>query len=63
MTSYAVEEVFQDDPNNPDNVLLTIPNDILNKLGWVENTELEYEIENSNYRLWNRKHQKFDKFF
>ena len=46
MTSYAVEEVFQDDPNNPDNVLLTIPNDIRNKLGWVENTELEYEIEN-----------------
>ena len=44
MKSYRVEDIFEDDPNNADNVLLTIPPDIIEKTGWVENTKLEYEV-------------------
>lgn len=44
MKSYRVEDIFEDDPDNADNVLLTIPPDIIEKTGWVENTKLEYEV-------------------
>jgi hypothetical protein len=44
MKSYRVEDIFEDDPDNSDNVLLTIPPDIIEKTGWVENTKLEYEV-------------------
>jgi hypothetical protein len=44
MKLYRVEDIFEDDPDNSDNVLLTIPPDIIEKTGWVENTKLEYEV-------------------
>ena len=32
--TYKVEEVFEDIPGDPDNVLLNIPPEILEQLGW-----------------------------
>tara|TARA_B100000900_G_C20579392_1_gene716804 strand:+ start:1051 stop:1227 length:177 start_codon:yes stop_codon:yes gene_type:complete len=34
MIEYKVEEIFEDDPNNPDNVLMKIPDEISEKMGW-----------------------------
>jgi hypothetical protein len=32
--TYKVEDIFEDDPDNPDNVLMTIPEEILKEVGW-----------------------------
>ena len=34
MIEYKVEEIFEDDQNNPDNVLMKIPDEISEKMGW-----------------------------
>ena len=34
MIEYKVEEIFEDDPNNPENVLMKIPDEISEKMGW-----------------------------
>jgi hypothetical protein len=31
---YNVEEIFEDDPNDPENTLMKIPDDIAKKMGW-----------------------------
>ena len=31
---YKVEEIFEDDPENPDNVLMKIPEEIAEQQGW-----------------------------
>ena len=31
---YNVEEIFEDDPNDPENTLMKIPDDIAEKMGW-----------------------------
>lgn len=33
-TIYNVDEIFEDDPENPDNVLMKIPDEIAEHLGW-----------------------------
>ncbi len=35
MIEYKVEEIFEDDPDNPDNVLMKIPDEISEKMGWI----------------------------
>jgi len=34
MIEYKVEEIFEDDPDNPGNVLMKIPDEISEKMGW-----------------------------
>jgi|TARA_B100000035_G_scaffold103171_1_gene87569 hypothetical protein len=34
MIEYKVEEIFEDDPDNPENVLMKIPDEISEKMGW-----------------------------
>ena len=34
MIEYKVEEIFEDDPDNPNNVLMKIPDEISEKMGW-----------------------------
>jgi len=34
MIEYKVNEIFEDDPDNPDNVLMKIPDEISEKMGW-----------------------------
>lgn len=31
---YKVEEIFEDDPDNEDNVLMKIPEEVSKKMGW-----------------------------
>lgn len=33
-TVYNVDEIFEDDPNDPENTLMKIPDDIAEKMGW-----------------------------
>ena len=41
--TYKVEDIFEDDPDNPDNVLMTIPEEILKEVGWKPGDTLVIE--------------------
>ena len=52
--TYLVEELFEDIPGDPDNVILKIPQEICDAQGWGEGTELDVTAEEGLLRL--RKH-------
>lgn len=43
MIEYKVEDIFEDDPDNPDNVLMKIPDEISEKMGWKPGDVLKIE--------------------
>ena len=40
---YKYEDVFEDDPGDPDNTLMTIPPEILEKQGWKVGDTLRFQ--------------------
>ena len=42
---YNVEEIFQDIPGDEENVLMTIPEEICNKMGWKPGDTLDIKVE------------------
>jgi hypothetical protein len=54
--TYLVEELFEDIPGDPDNVILKIPQEICDAQGWVEGTELDVTAEQGALIL--KKHAK-----
>ena len=44
--TFKVEEIFEDIPGDPDNVLFKIPPEICKAQGWVEGDTLNVKIEN-----------------
>ena len=42
--TYKAEEIFEDIPGDDENILMNIPQEILDEKGWVEGTELKFEI-------------------
>lgn len=42
--TYLVEELFQDIPEDPDNVLFTFPPEILLETGWKEGDTINFEV-------------------
>ena len=42
---YSVDEVFENDPENPENVLMKIPEEIAEKLGWQPGDKLQVKIQ------------------
>lgn len=44
--SYNAEEIFEDIEGDPDNVLMKIPQEILDHTGWKEGDTLNIELEN-----------------
>jgi len=47
MLEYKVEDIFEDDPDNPDNVLMKIPDEIAEQMGWQPGDNLKITVENS----------------
>jgi hypothetical protein len=46
LIEYKVEDIFEDDPDNPDNVLMKIPDEIAERMGWKPGDTLSINIEN-----------------
>ena len=44
ITTYKYEDLFQDDPDNPGETLLTIPQEILDAKGWTEGTRIKISV-------------------
>ena len=42
---YKVEDIFEDDPDNPDKVLMNIPPEIREQMGWKEGDVLKVKVE------------------
>lgn len=42
---YAVEDIFQEIDNDPENVLMTIPPEICKKMGWEPGDVLTINVE------------------
>jgi hypothetical protein len=47
MKTYAVDEIFKEIPEDPENVIMQIPDEICKELNWVENDVLTITIEDS----------------
>lgn len=43
--TFNVEDIFEDIPGDPDNVIMKIPPEILESTGWKEGDTLNVEIE------------------
>ena len=43
--TYLVEELFEDIPDDPDNVIMKLPPEICEAQGWVEGTTLNIQVE------------------
>ena len=48
---YKVEDIFEDDPENPDNVLMTIPPEIREQMGWESGDVLKIKVEDGSIIL------------
>ena len=51
MNSYPYEEIFQDIPGDPDNCLMILPEELMQKTGWKEGDILSYEVRDGNLIL------------
>jgi hypothetical protein len=49
--TYLVEELFEDIPNDPDNVMFKIPQEICEQQGWVEGDTINIKVENGTMVL------------
>jgi anaerobic selenocysteine-containing dehydrogenase len=46
MTTYTVDELFEDIPGDPDNIMLKIPPEICEAQGWKEGDTINIKVEN-----------------
>ena len=44
--TFLAEEIFEDIPGDPDNVIMKIPPEILERNGWKEGDTLNIKVEN-----------------
>jgi len=44
MTTYKYEDIFEEDPNDPKNLLMKIPDEILEAKGWSEGTKVKITL-------------------
>lgn len=44
-TTYTVEELFEDIPGDPDNVIFKIPQEICDQQGWKEGDTVNIRVE------------------
>jgi hypothetical protein len=48
---YQYEDIFEDIPDDPDNVLLTIPEEVRNNMGIVPGDRIRIRVENESLIL------------
>jgi hypothetical protein len=44
--TYLAEEIFEDIPGDPDNVIMKFPPDLIKELGWKEGDSIDVKLEN-----------------
>jgi len=51
MKTYKYEDLFSDIPDDPENVLLTFPPEIMEEAGWKEGDTLRFEVVNGGLSI------------
>ena len=51
MKTYKYEDLFSDIPDDPENVLLTFPPEIMEEAGWKEGDTLRFEVVNGRLSI------------
>ena len=51
MKTYKYEDLFSDIPDDPENVLLTFPPEIMEEAGWKEGDTLRFEVVNGSLSI------------
>ena len=51
MTTYKVEDLFEDIPGDPDNVIMKIPPEICEQMGWKEGDVLDITAEEGTIQI------------
>lgn len=49
--TYNYEDIFSDDPDNSDSILMTVPDDIIEETGWKSGDTLIITIEDNKITL------------
>lgn len=49
--TYTVEDLFEDIPGDPDNVIFKIPPEIYETLGWAEGDQLKITAEEGRIKI------------
>lgn len=49
--TYKVEDIFEDDPDNEENVLMKIPDEIAEQMGWKPGDVLKINWEDGNISI------------
>lgn len=44
--TYNAEDIFQEIPDDPDNIILKFPEELLKEAGWQEGDTLNIQVEN-----------------
>jgi hypothetical protein len=44
MKEYKYEDLFSEDPNDPENLILTIPPEIMEAKGWTEGSRIKISV-------------------
>jgi AbrB family looped-hinge helix DNA binding protein len=51
MKTYRIEDIFEDIPGDSENVLMNIPEEIADQMGWREGTTLSISVDNGTLIL------------
>lgn len=46
LIEYKIDDIFEDNPDNPENVLMNIPPEIIKQMGWQPGDNLKITVEN-----------------
>ena len=46
--TFKVDDIFEDIPGDPDNVIMKIPPEVIKHTGWKEGDTLNIEVENGS---------------
>jgi hypothetical protein len=49
--TFNAEDIFEDIPGDPDNVIMKFPPALLESLGWIEGDVLSISVENGNLSI------------
>jgi antitoxin component of MazEF toxin-antitoxin module len=44
---YEYEEIFSEDPDNPENLILTWPDEVIEQVGWEVGQVIDIKVENN----------------
>ena len=61
MNTYTYEDIFEDIPGDPDNVIMKFPPELEKELGWLINDTINITLDGNSIVLSNISHQTREK--